>query len=149
MIGIVVSGHINFATGMKSAVKAITGEQKQMAYIDFVESMSTDQLEDQLRQAVKDVDSGDGVLILADLPGGSPSNRASAILMDTKNVELIAGANLPMIANAAFERDGASLQELVEMLLEIGTACIQDMRVELEKMMASEPESELDSDGGL
>ncbi|WP_022939869.1 PTS galactosamine/N-acetylgalactosamine transporter subunit IIA [Psychromonas hadalis] len=147
MIGIVVSGHINFATGMQSAVKAITGEQEQMAYVDFVESMSTDQLEDKLRQAVKEVDSGEGVLILADLPGGSPSNRASTILMESQNVELIAGANLPMIANAAFERDGANLQELVEVILEIGTSCIQNMRLELEKMMVSEPE--LESEDGL
>ncbi|WP_028864991.1 PTS galactosamine/N-acetylgalactosamine transporter subunit IIA [Psychromonas aquimarina] len=149
MIGIVVSGHLNFASGMQSAVKAITGEQEQMAYIDFVESMSTDQLEAQLRQAAKEVDSGDGVLFLVDVPGGSPSNRASAILMDTENVELIAGANLPMIANAAFERDGASLKELVEVLLDIGTSCIQDMRVELQKMMAAEPQLELECEDGL
>lgn len=45
MIGIVVSGHINFASGMASAVRAITGEQSQMLFIDFVESMSTDMLE--------------------------------------------------------------------------------------------------------
>lgn len=147
MIGIVVSGHINFATGMQSAVKAITGEQEQMAYIDFVETMSTDQLEEELRQAVKEVDSGEGVLILTDVPGGSPSNRASALLMESQNVEMIAGANLPMIANAAFERDGANLKELVETLLDIGTSCIQDMRLELEKMMASEPE--IESEDGL
>ncbi len=142
MIGIVVSGHLNFATGMQSAVQAITGEQEQMKYVDFVESMSTDELEAQLRQAAKDVDSGEGVLFLTDVPGGSPSNRASAILMDTENVEVIAGTNLPMIANGAFERDGVSLKELVDILLDIGTSCIQDMRKELEAAMACEPEVE-------
>lgn len=144
MIGIVVSGHIHFSSGMASAVKAITGEQEQMVYIDFVESMSTLQLEAELRKAVKDVDTGDGVLFLTDIPGGSPSNRASAILMDTDNVELIAGANLPMIANAALERDGVILQDLVKTLIEIGTSCIQDMRIELGKMISSdiEPDSE-------
>ncbi|MDV5168147.1 PTS galactosamine/N-acetylgalactosamine transporter subunit IIA [Photobacterium rosenbergii] len=140
MIGIVVSGHINFATGMGSAVKAIAGEQDQLEFIDFVESMSTDELEAELRQAAKRVDSGEGVLFLTDIPGGSPCNRALAIMMDTDNVELIAGVNLPMIANAAFERDGAELKELVETLLDIGGSCMQDMRKELEAVMAPEPE---------
>lgn len=147
MIGIVVSGHINFATGIQSAVNAIAGDQEQIRFIDFVETMSTDDLEAQLRQAAKDVDSGKGVLFLTDIPGGSPANRALNIMMDTENVELIAGVNLPMVANAAFERDGVSLPELVETLLEIGVSCMQDMRKELEKVMAPVPE--LDCEDGL
>ncbi|OLQ93962.1 PTS mannose transporter subunit IIA [Vibrio ponticus] len=147
MIGIVVSGHINFATGMQSAVRAIAGEQEQMAFIDFVESISTDQLEALLRQAAQDVDSGEGVLFLTDIPGGSPCNRAMAIMMDTPNVELIGGVNLPMIANAAFEREGVTLQELVAMLLEIGGSSMQDMRQQLAAAMQSEPE--LEFEGGL
>lgn len=147
MIGIVVSGHIHFASGMESAVKAIAGEQEQMAFIDFIESMSTDELETQLRQAMKAVDSGDGVLFLTDIPGGSPSNRASAILMDSDKVEQISGVNLPMIANAAFEREDVTVNELVEILLEIGSSCMQDMRKQLEAAM--EPESELQCDDGI
>ncbi|PSU33721.1 PTS galactosamine/N-acetylgalactosamine transporter subunit IIA [Photobacterium lutimaris] len=142
MIGIVVSGHINFASGMASAVKAIAGDQDQMAFVDFVESMSTDELEVALRDAAKQVDGGEGVLFLTDIPGGSPCNRAMTIMMDTDNIELIAGVNLPMIANAAFERDGAELVELVEILLEIGGSCLQNMRKELEAVMAPEPELE-------
>lgn len=40
MIGLIVSGHLNFASGMASAVKAIAGEQEDIAFIDFVESIS-------------------------------------------------------------------------------------------------------------
>lgn len=63
-------------------------------------------------------------------------------MMDTPNIELIAGANLPMIANAAFEREDVSIQELVETLLEIGASCMQDMRKELEAVMELEPVAE-------
>lgn len=147
MIGIVVSGHLNFASGVQSAVRAIAGEQEQMQFVDFVESMSTDELEAQLRKAAAEVNSGKGVLFLTDIPGGSPSNRATAIMMDTEQVEVIGGANLPMIANVAFERDGVELNELVEILLEIGTSCIQDMRQQLEAAMA--PATEDDFDEGL
>ncbi|AJI94175.1 PTS galactosamine/N-acetylgalactosamine transporter subunit IIA [Yersinia ruckeri] len=138
MIGIVVSGHINFASGMASAVRAIAGEQPQMAFIDFVESMSTDRLEDELRRAADSVDSDEGVLFLIDIPGGSPCNRALNILMKGRNVELLAGVNLPMIANAAFERDGVSLAELVEILMDIGASSVQNLRTELATVMATD-----------
>ncbi|MNG26249.1 hypothetical protein D3C84_1112160 [compost metagenome] len=58
--------------------------------------------------------------------------------MDTAQVEVLAGVNLPMIANAAFERDGASLNELVDILQEIGKSTMQDMRKALATAMAQE-----------
>ncbi|AGH82002.1 PTS system, N-acetylgalactosamine-specific IIA component [Psychromonas sp. CNPT3] len=128
MIGLVVSGHINFATGMASAVHAITGDQDNLAFVDFVTSMSTDELENALNIAADAVDTGEGVLFLTDLPGGSPANRALSLVIKSQNKEVIAGVNLPMIANAVFERDDVSLKELVQMLIEIGTSSIQDMR---------------------
>ncbi|ELV7528653.1 PTS sugar transporter subunit IIA [Edwardsiella ictaluri] len=136
MIGLVISGHIHFASGMASAVRAIAGEQPQMRFIDFVESMSTDDLEAALRQAADEVDDGEGVLFLTDLPGGSPCNRALNVLMSREGVEVLAGVNLPMIANAAFERDGATLAELVAILQEIGASSVQNMRQTLEAAMA-------------
>ncbi|MDC9132388.1 hypothetical protein PSJ72_06085 [Escherichia coli] len=53
MIGIIVIGHINFASGLRSAVEAIAGEQPYIEYIDFIPGMSTEQLEIHIRQAVK------------------------------------------------------------------------------------------------
>ncbi|MCD1125331.1 PTS sugar transporter subunit IIA [Jinshanibacter sp. LJY008] len=141
MIGIVVSGHIHFASGMQSAMQAIAGEQKQMVFIDFTETLSTDQLEILLRQAVAEVDSGDGVLFLTDIPGGSPANRALNIIMDTPKTELLSGVNLPMITNAAFEREECSLSELVEALLEIGAFSLQDMRKQFEAALQAEHET--------
>ncbi|HDO1318815.1 TPA: PTS sugar transporter subunit IIA [Aeromonas veronii] len=142
MIGIVVSGHINFASGMQSAMKAIVGEPEQMRFVDFVESMSTDDLETALRNAAQEVNSDDGVLFLTDIPGGSPANRASVILMDSDQVEVLSGVNLPMIANAAFERDGTSLHELIDILQDIGKSTIQDMRKALEAAIVEECISE-------
>ncbi|SEG56965.1 PTS galactosamine/N-acetylgalactosamine transporter subunit IIA [Vibrio hangzhouensis] len=147
MIGLVISGHLNFATGMQSAMCAIAGQQSKVEFVDFVESMSTEELEVQLRAARDKVESGSGVLFLTDIPGGSPCNRAMNIMMDTPNVELLAGVNLPMIANAAFEREDTTLVELVETLQEIGVSCLQNMRKELEASMKAEPI--LCEEGGL
>lgn len=144
MIGIVVSGHINFASGMQSAINAIVGVPEQMRFVDFVESMSTDELETALRTAAQEVGSDEGVLFLTDIPGGSPANRVTAILMDTDKVEALSGVNLPMIANAAFERDGASLSELVDILQEVGKSTIQNIRETLDAVMKQEDDAAVD-----
>ena len=146
MIGIVVSGHINFATGMESAFKAIAGEQEQFMFVDFLESMSTDDLEAELRKAAQAVNTGEGVLFLCDVLGGSPCNRAMNIMQDTPNVEILVGVNLAMIANAAFERDGSTLDELVETIQEIGASTMKSMRKELAAITAS---AMADEDDGL
>ncbi len=58
--------------------------------------------------------------------------------MSGSNVELLAGVNLPMIANAAFEREGASLSELVEILMDIGASSVQNLRAELDTALVTD-----------
>ncbi|ENG4184542.1 PTS sugar transporter subunit IIA [Providencia rettgeri] len=141
MIGLIISGHLNFASGMASAVKAIAGEQENMVFIDFIESISPDELEQQMRAAIQ-LMSCEQVVFLTDLPGGTPCNRAMAIMMENPSVEVLAGVNLPMIVNAAFEREDTTASELLSVLREIGMTSIQDLREQL--AMSSEPENEED-----
>lgn len=141
MIGLIVSGHINFASGMASAVKAIAGEQENMVFLDFVETLSPDELEQQMRAAMNAMNA-EQVVFLTDLPGGTPCNRAMAIMMENQSVEVLAGVNLPMIVNAALEREGVDAKELLSILQDIGTCSIQDLRQQL--AMISEPEFEED-----
>ncbi|WP_146491352.1 PTS galactosamine/N-acetylgalactosamine transporter subunit IIA [Vibrio sp. T20] len=124
MIGILVSGHINFASGMKSAVEAIVGEQDNVEFIDFVPTISTEELEEAMISSINRIDKGQGVLILTDVPGGTPCNRAVSIMMNRENVKVIAGTNLPMITNACFERDDTTVSELAETIIEIGSQTI-------------------------
>ncbi|BAC93304.1 phosphotransferase system, mannose/fructose-specific component IIA [Vibrio vulnificus YJ016] len=131
MIGIIVSGHINFATGMQSAVEAIVGEQDSLEFIDFVPTMTTEQLEEQMLSSIEKMNDGSGVLILTDVPGGSPCNRGVAIMLNRSDVKVVAGCNLPMITNACFERDGVSLAELTEIVCEIGAQSMKDMAKEI------------------
>lgn len=131
MLGIVVSGHINFASGMRSAVEAIVGQQPQLEFVDFLESMSTDDLEAQLLAAKEKVNSGDGVLFLVDLYGGSPCNRAINLLLQDANVEVVAGANLSMIVNAALEREEFSVSELADCLARGEFSQIKNLRQDL------------------
>ena len=131
MTGIIVSGHINFASGMKSAVDAIVGEQPSIEFIDFIPSMTTEELEQKMLEAVDKVNDGKGVLFLTDVIGGTPCNRAVSIMLSRDDVKVLGGCNLPMITNACFERDDVSLQELTEIVLEIGQSTMNDMHIEL------------------
>ena len=120
MIGLIVVGHINFASGLRSAVEAIAGEQTGIEYIDFVQGMGTDQLEMSIRQAANKCQTGDGILVFTDIAGGSPCNRATAVMSDYSDMRVITGSNLPMIANACLERDGTNLDELTSLITELG-----------------------------
>ncbi|MFC6276845.1 PTS galactosamine/N-acetylgalactosamine transporter subunit IIA [Psittacicella hinzii] len=114
MIGVIVTGHILFATGMQSAVQAVVGEAEQVAFVDFKEEYSPDTLEQVLRQAIAQVDTGDGVLMLTDLFGGTPNNVGVKLLFEYPQLEIVCGANLPMVITAVLEREDVSLEELVE-----------------------------------
>lgn len=141
MIGLIVSGHLNFASGMASAVKAIAGEQQDIAFIDFVESISPDELEAKMQDAITTINC-EQYLFLTDLPGGTPCNRAMAIMMQNPAIEVLAGVNLPMIVNAVFEREGCSISELVQTLREIGHSSIQDIREQLSQINHVDTEEE-------
>ena len=147
MIGLIVSGHINFASGMASAVTAIAGAQQHIAFIDFVETLSPDELQAKMFSQMVAMDCSEGYLFLTDLPGGTPCNRAMAIMMNTPNVEVLAGVNLPMIVNAVFEREGCELGELVAILEEIGAQSIQNIRHQLQA--ADTDSDDLSEDDGL
>lgn len=141
MIGIIVSGHINFATGMQSAVEAIVGEQASLEFIDFVPTMTTEQLEEQMLTSINKMNDGSGVLILTDVPGGSPCNRGVSIMLSRDDVRVVAGCNLPMITNACFERDDVSLEELADIVCEIGAQSMKDMAKEIAQLENNDSDS--------
>nr|WP_282551909.1 PTS galactosamine/N-acetylgalactosamine transporter subunit IIA [Providencia rustigianii] len=141
MIGLVVSGHLNFASGMASAVRAIAGEQENMVFLDFIETISPDELEQQMRCAMQAMPC-EQVVFLTDLPGGTPCNRAMAIMMENPSVEVLSGVSLPMIVNAAFEREGVTAKELISILREIGVSSIQDLREQLSTLSEFEDEED-------
>lgn len=128
MIGIVVVGHINFASGIQSAVEAIVGEQPQIRFIDFLPSTSAEQLQQHMADAVAECQQGQGVLLMTDVMGGTPCNRAIALLANTPNITVVTGSNLPMIANACLERDELTLEQLVEFVISLGHQSISEVQ---------------------
>ena len=122
MIGLVVTGHGLFAEGMHSSAKMIAGENELVKYVCFEEGMNTEQLSEKLVAAYNELANCDGIVVLSDLPGGSPFRTAveSSMSFPEKNIVVLSGTNLPMIITAAtmasFETDSNAMAE--ELLFE-------------------------------
>lgn len=99
MIGLLITGHGHFATGLGSSLQLITGNTENIAYVDFEADHSTEILTENLNRAFDELKNCDGVLVLADLAGGSPFKCAveCKFARADQAIEVIAGSNLPML----------------------------------------------------
>lgn len=112
MIGIIVIGHGHIASEMCAAAKHILGEQPLLAALDVTDSNNPELLGQQLVRLIRSTDVGKGVLILADMFGGTPCNIAVSHMRPAE-VEVISGANLPALIKAASLRH--QTDDLVEL----------------------------------
>ena len=112
MIGMVLVTHGGLATEFRSALEHVVGPQKQLATITIGPEDDMEQRRSDILQAVHSVDSGDGVVLLTDMFGGTPSNLAISV-MNGGGVEVVAGINLPMLIKLASVRDCVSLEQAV------------------------------------
>lgn len=140
MIGVILSGHGGFASGISQALTQVIGEQPQFAAIDFPESMTTAQLDNAMRMALESVDSGEGVVFLTDLLGGTPFRTASLLSQQIANIEVVTGTNLQMAAEMLLERDELSLTEFREQALVCGHRGITSLHAQLEEKQREEAE---------
>ncbi len=99
MLGLLVTGHGHFATGLNSSLELIAGAQANVALVDFEADHSIEILKDNLTKALDSLKEYDGVLVLSDLPGGSPFKTAVELKYERPDqvIEVIAGTNLPLL----------------------------------------------------
>jgi mannose PTS system EIIA component len=96
MIGVVVVTHGQLATELVNAAETIVGELPRFAAVSIGWHEDTEDARGEIEQAIARVDDGEGVLILTDMFGGTPSNLAMTFLVAGR-VEVITGVNLPML----------------------------------------------------
>jgi mannose PTS system EIIA component len=112
MIGMVLVTHGRLACEFRSALEHVVGPQKQLSVITIDPDDDMDGRRQDIMDAIHGVDSGEGVVVLTDMFGGTPSNLAISA-MNGSNVEVVAGINLPMLIKLASVRDEAKLQDAV------------------------------------
>lgn len=112
MIGLVLVTHGRLAVEFRAALEHVMGAQTQLEAVTIGPDDDVEQRRRDIINAVQNVDSGDGVAILTDMFGGTPSNLAISV-MGRPHVEVLAGINLPMLIKLAKVRDECPLAEVV------------------------------------
>jgi PTS system mannose-specific IIA component len=112
MIGMVLVTHGELATQFRAALEHVVGPQKQVATISIGPEDDIERRRGDILEAVSEVDTGSGVVVLTDMFGGTPSNLAISV-MNGAHVEVVAGINLPMLIKLASVREAASLEQAV------------------------------------
>lgn len=104
MIGIIVTGHGNFATGISSSVQLIAGLPENYEMVDFNEGDSVDDLESKLEEAIANLKTCSGILIFSDLVGGSPFKSSVEIALKHNHIMVLSGTNVGMLLEAVMSR---------------------------------------------
>lgn len=112
MIGLILVTHGTLANEFVVAMEHVVGPQKQIATVCIGPRDDMEQRRKDIANAIKTVDDGEGVIILSDLFGGTPSNL-SISLLDAGRVEVIAGVNLPMLIRLESARKNMSVVDAV------------------------------------
>jgi PTS system mannose-specific IIA component len=119
MIGLVLVTHGRLAEEFIAATEHVVGPQEALRAICIGPDDDMDLRKTEIQEAVKEVNQGDGVIILTDMFGGTPSNLALA-LMEKGKVEVLAGINLPMLVKVASLRKDTPLEKAVSKAAESG-----------------------------
>lgn len=137
MIGIIVSGHGNFASGIMSSLELIAGKQEKVIGIDFTIEDNTESLESKLRTAANELIDCEGILFLTDIVGGTPFKTCALLTQNIENSKVIAGTNLGMLLEVSLSRESATVEELKNMSLESGKNAIKAYETKAKKQVSS------------
>ena len=112
MIGLVLVTHGRLAEELRLAMEHVVGPQSAVATVCIYPEDKLEARREDIRHCIARVDQGDGVVVLTDILGGTPSNLAFQ-LCDHRTVEVIAGVNLPLLVKLAKIRGTEPLPEAV------------------------------------
>lgn len=112
MIGMVLVTHGRLAEEFQSALEHVVGPQEQCETVSIGPDDDMEERRNDIINAVEAADDGKGVVILTDMFGGTPSNLAISV-MQNRDVEVVAGVNLPMLVKLARVRGDMELRDAV------------------------------------
>ncbi len=119
MIGVLITTHGNLGSELIKAAELIRGSLKGIVPISVDQTKGVEDLKKEISTAIKKLDQGQGILILTDLFGGTPSNISLSFMKEGK-VEVITGVNLPMLLKLPDIREGMSLKEFAQNIKDYG-----------------------------
>ena len=139
MLGLIVTGHGKFASGFEASLKLLAGGTDRVIFVDF-DGESGDALKEKLAEAMDSMKKRAGVLVLSDLPGGTPYNKSVELKMERTEqaIEVMAGTNLPLLLSCSM------MLETFETPMELAQNMIMDAK---DSLVIFELEEDTDGDG--
>lgn len=122
-IGGVIVSHGQLAGELLAAAETVVGELKHIAAVSIGWNDDVETAKDEISKAIKKVSAGNGVLLLTDMFGGTPTN-ISAMFIAEGQVEIVTGVNLPMVIKLASQHQEMTLQEMAKEVEEQGKQSI-------------------------
>ncbi len=120
MVGVVVVTHCHLGKELISAAELVVGEElKQFQSVSIDPKEGSEEIREKIIAAIRKVDGGQGVLILTDMYGGTPSN-ISLSLLEEKKIEVITGVNLPMLLKLATYHSEIDVEALAIFITDYG-----------------------------
>lgn len=129
MVNIIILTHGEFGARLLECAESIAGRQEGgIRNISVLPNSSLDQSRKNLEQAIREVNSDDGLIILADIPGGTPMNIAIPLVKDLPRCSVICGVNVNMVISAFASRKHLSFEKLTAKIIEDGRKSICDVK---------------------
>ena len=107
MVGFLLMSHGDLSEGLISTLKCIVGVPEKIEALTLAIEDDISLFEEKIAERIEMLDDGDGVLVMVDMLGGTPSNKSAMFLRD-KNIELLTGMNFPMLMGAYESRMGGN-----------------------------------------
>lgn len=119
MLGVVIATHGRLADELLACAEAIVGKMPRVQSVSVSSEQPVEAARDALAAAIREVDEGDGVLVLTDMLGGTPANLALGFL--EQHVDVVTGVNLPMLLKLSTCRaDGSPLTDIARLITAYG-----------------------------
>lgn len=122
-IGGVIVSHGRLANELLAAAETVVGELNHIAAVSIGWHDDVELAKNEISRAIKKVSSGNGVLLLTDMFGGTPTN-VSAMFIKENEVEIVTGVNLPMVVKLASQNQELTLPEMAKEVEEQGKQAI-------------------------
>jgi len=123
MVGILIVSHGRLAEALISSVQFLVGNLQKIRGVSIWPKDKGKEVRDRIQKEIEEVDDGDGVVILTDVMGGTPTNLSLSFLEDEK-VEVVTGVNMPMLLTLSSYRKGRSLGEIGKLVKKSGRRSI-------------------------
>ncbi|HOP48783.1 MAG TPA: PTS fructose transporter subunit IIA [Desulfobacteraceae bacterium] len=123
MIGLLIISHCDLGREFLNAAELILGRIEAADSISITQTTETEEILKTIDKKIKALNKGQGVLVLTDMFGGTPSNLSLSFLKE-EMVEVLTGVNLPMVVAVAQDRVSMTLAELGEKAQQAGIRSI-------------------------